>query len=215
MSNMENKIVLIGGGGHCKSVLDAALRSARFSEIAIVDPALPSGAFVLGCRVAGDDDILPTLREKGFVNAFITVGSIEDTLLRRKLVNKATAMGFQFPVIVDPSAVVSKSTVIGEGTFIGKNAVVNADALIGNHCILNTGSIVEHECAVGDFSHISIGVVLCGGVYVGKDAFIGAGTLVKQGMRIGDQSVIGIGSVVLEDIPSGLKAYGSPCRVIK
>lgn len=215
MDKMENKLVLIGGGGHCKSVLDAALRSTRFSEIAIVDPALPTGTLVLSCRVAGNDDILPTLRGQGFGNAFITVGSIEDTLLRRKLANKATAMGFRFPVIADPSATVSKSAVVGEGTFIGKNVVVNADAVIGNHCILNTGSIVEHECTVGDFSHISIGAVLCGCVYIGKGAFIGAGALVKQGMQIGDQSLIGIGSVVLEDIPSGVKAYGSPCRVIK
>ena len=207
--------MLIGGGGHCKSVLDAALRSTKYSEIAIVDPALSAGTSIFGCLVAGNDDALFTLREQGFGDAFITVGSIDQTSLRRELAEKAAGMGFHFPVIADPSAVVSTSAAIGDGTFIGKNTVVNADAVIGYHCILNSGSIAEHECTVGDFTHISVGTVLCGGVHVGADAFIGAGVMVKHGIQIGDHSLIGIGSVVLDDIPSGAKAYGNPCKVIE
>lgn len=213
---MENKkLVLLGGGGHCKSVLDTLLRSNEFSEIVICDPALPKGSPLFGFRIVGNDNMLPFLMDRGFRFAFITIASIKDTSLRRALVKKAETLGFQFPEVIDPSAVISKYAVIGNGSFIGKNVVVNADAVIGCHCILNTGSIIEHECFIGDYTHVSVGAVLCGNVHVGCDSFVGASATVKQGISIGERAIIGAGSVVMKDLPSAVKAYGNPCRVIE
>ncbi len=212
---MENKIVLIGGGGHCKSVLDAAKRMDIFSDIVITDPDIAPGTEILGSRVVGTDAVLPRLRSEGVKYAFITVGSIMSTLLRHKLTEKAEELGFSFAKIIDPSAIISEYAKIGAGSFIGKNAVVNADVVVGSHCIVNTGTIVEHECKVGDFTHISVGTVLCGNVEVGTDSFIGAGSTVIQGVRIGCCSIIGAGSVVTKEIPSNVKAYGNPCVLVE
>lgn len=205
---MGNKLVLIGGGGHCKSVLDAAMRMETFDEIVITDPGIPAGAEVLGCKVTGTDDDLSRLCSGGYEFAFITVGSIESTDLRRKLVVRAEGIGFKFATIIDPSATISKSAVIGAGSFIGKNVVINAHAAIGSHCIINTGAIIEHECNVGDFSHISVGSILCGNMEVGSDTFIGAGSTVIQGIKIRDNVVIGANSTVLTDVESNMKYYG-------
>lgn len=210
-----SNLVLIGGGGHCKSVLDAAKRMNTFDEIVITDPVIASGTEILGCRVAGTDDELPRLQSEGFDHAFITVGSIESTALRRKLVDKAEKLGFKFATIIDPSANVSEYAYIGAGALIGKNAVVNADAVIGVHCILNTGSIIEHECKIGDFTHVSVGSIVCGNVEIGEDSFIGAGSTVIQGVKIGSHSIIGSGSIVVKNIRLNVKAYGNPCRVVK
>jgi len=203
-----SKLVLIGGGGHCKSVLDAALKMNIFEEIVITDPEIKPGSQILGCSVVGDDSCLDQLLHDGFDCAFITVGSVRVNPLREKLANKAASLGFRFPVIQDPSAIVADSAIIGDGTFIGKNVVINAEANIGKHCIVNTGAIIEHECCIGDFSHISVGTILCGEVSVGNNCMIGAGSTVIQCLNIGNNVVIGANSTVLTDVEDSMNCYG-------
>lgn len=205
--------MLIGGGGHCKSVIDAAKRMNFFDEIVITDPNMKQGTKVLGCTVVGTDDCLGELRQQGFEYAFVTVGSANINPLREKIADKVVALGFKFPVIQDPSAVVSDTAIIGDGIFIGKNAVINADAKIGKHCIINTGATIEHECTVDDFVHISVGTTLCGEVSIGKNCMIGSRSTVIQCINVGDNCVVGAGAVVINNLPDNCTAIGVPARV--
>lgn len=52
-------------------------------------------------------------------------------------------------------------------------------------------------------------------VTIGNNVWIGAGALIMPGVTIGDDSVIGAGSVVTRDIPAGVVAVGSPCRIVR
>lgn len=52
-------------------------------------------------------------------------------------------------------------------------------------------------------------------VTIGENCWLGANVTVLPGVTIGDNTVIGAGSLVTKDIPSGVLAYGQPCRVIK
>ncbi len=208
-----SKLVLIGGGGHCKSVIDVAKRMNCFDEIVITDPNINRGAKILGCTVVGIDDCLEELYQQGFENAFVTVGSVKINPLREKIADKVAALGYKFPVIQDPSAIVSDSAIIGEGTFIGKNAVINAETKIGKHCIINTGAIIEHECIIGDYTHISVGTTLCGEVSVGRNCMIGSRSTVIQCLNIGDNCVVGAGAVVIENLPDNCTVVGVPARV--
>lgn len=193
-----SKLVLIGGGGHCKSVLDAALRMKAFQEIVILDPNLSVGSKVLGCAVYGNDDKLSELRKKGFNNAFVTVGCVGDTSLRRKLAEKADLYSFGYPRIIDPSAVVSEFAKVDSGVFIGKNAVINAGVQIGEHAIINTGSIVEHNCRIGAFTHVAVSATVCGDCNIEEDVFIGASATLIQGLRIERRRFIKAGEVVIQ-----------------
>ena len=205
---MSKGIVLIGGGGHCKSVLDIILNNKDYDRIVITDYDLPKDTEVMGVKVVGNDDLLPDLIKSGYEYAFITVGSIKSTLLRRKLYNTALEIGYRIPIIVDSSAVISSFASVQQGAFIGKNAVVNSEANIGDCAIINSGAIVEHECSVGNFSHVSVGAKLCGNVSIGNDTFIGAGTTIIQGISVGDGTIIGAGSVVLSNVENNLIKYG-------
>lgn len=202
------RLVLIGGGGHAKSVLDAVLRMGQYDEIVITDYNIPSGTRIMGCQVAGNDEMLPKLYKREFAEAFITVGSIRDTSLRCKLSDRAEAIGFIFPNIIDPSAVVSKYARLAEGVFVGKNAIVNADVVIEKMAVINSGCIIEHECLIGKFAHISVGAVVCGNVKIGDNVFIGANATVIQGVKIGMNSIIGAGSIVLKDVPENTTVIG-------
>lgn len=114
---------------------------------------------------------------------------------------------------VHPSAVVSKTAVIGEGSVVMQGAILQADCVIGKHCIVNSGASVDHECRIGDFVHIAPHSTLCGNVTVGEGTTIGAGSVVIPGISIGRWCMIGAGSVVVRDVPDGATAYGNPCKI--
>jgi len=202
---------LIGGGGHCKSVLDSVLSLDIYSNIGIVDKQTVS---LLGVSVVGSDQDLVSLFQNGWTDAFVTVGSIGNTATRRKLFDMIKQIGFHVPSVVDNTAIVARGTQIDEGCFIGKKAVINTGASLGKCAIVNTGAIIEHDCTVGDFSHISPGAVLCGQVKVGNDTHVGAGAVIRQQTLIGNNVLIGAGSVVVKKIPDRQIAYGNPCKSV-
>lgn len=204
------KIILIGGGGHARSIIDTIISSGVFTIAGIVDNFEGE---VLGIPVIGDDRKLTEIFNSGIRNAFVAIGSVGDTTLRKNTLDMILKIGFTVPNIVDKTAVVSVNTAIGFGNFIGKNAVVNCDCTIGNMVIINSNATVEHNSYVGDFSHIASGAVLCGTVTIGKNTHIGANATVIQGVTIGEDCLIGAGSVVLGNINDRVKAYGNPCRV--
>lgn len=211
---MIDKLLLIGGGGHCKSVLDCLLQCNSYAEIGIVEKdTAPFNDLSLGVPVVGSDGDLPRLRNDGWSDAFITVGSIGSPALRRKLYDKVCELGFAVPSIVDKSAVVSGSVAISAGVFVGKNATVNAGTRLGVCSIINTGAIIEHDCVIGNFAHISPGAVLCGQITIGENTHVGANSTIRQLLTIGRDSIIGIGSVVTKAVPERVMAYGNPCRV--
>lgn len=210
---MGTSLLLIGGGGHCRSVLDCLISMGKYRQIGIVDH--DRSASVLGISVVGNDGNLSELMQDGWTSAFITVGSIGSTAVRRRLCHIIKELGFEIPIIIDPTAIIASEAEIKEGAFIGKRAVVNSGSRIGSCAIINTGAIVEHDCCIGDFSHISPGTTICGQALIGSDTHIGAGAVVRQGLSIGSNTLIGAGSVVVKNIPGYVKAYGNPCKVVE
>lgn len=212
---MNKKILLVGGGGHCQSVLDSLLELDQFSAIGIIDKKENVGRELLGIPIIGCDDDLPQLYSAGYNYAFVSIGSIGNSDIRRRLFNKLNEIGFIVPNIIDPSATVSRHLKMETGIYVGKKAVINAGSMIHKGAIINTGAIIEHDCNVGEFAHIAPGSVLSGGVIIGNNTHIGANCVIKQQLKIGADSIIGMGSVVLKDIEDNVIAYGNPCKVVR
>lgn len=217
---MENKLLLIGGGGHCHSVIDSVLSAGLYTEIGVVAKDQDNynelkDDVLLAPYLVGTDESLRKLYESGWNFAFITLGSVGNTKGRRALYKTILELGFEIPIIIDPSAIVSTKATVEKGVFIGKRAVINAGSKVGSCAIINTGTIIEHDCIIGDFVHISPGATLCGQVSIGDDSHIGAGSVVRQCINIGSNSLVGAGSVVVKNVPDNVKAYGNPCRVVE
>ena len=193
-------IILVGFGGHAKSVIDSIEKAGQYKIIGYTD--VETGNEYRGYRYLGSDDVLQQYFDRGIKYAFISAGYMGKGDLRCRLYKKAKEIGYMFPAIVDVSAQIAVDVQIGEGCFVGKGAIINSDAMIGKMCIINSGAIVEHDCRVGEFSHISVGTVLCGNVKVGQSAFVGANATVIQGRTVGNGCTIGAGEVMrinLED----------------
>lgn len=189
------KIVLLGSGGHAKSVVDA-IEAQGIYEIAGFTDNLEQEKFTYrGYKVLGTDDCLEELFHTGIHHAFVCVGYLGKGIVRNRLYDRLKKIGYSLPVVVDPSAVLAKDAQIEEGTFVGKCAIVNSDARIGKMCIINTGAVIEHDCAIGEFSHVAVGAVLCGSVTLGAGSMIGANSTVVQCVNLPDNTFIKSGSL--------------------
>lgn len=188
------EIILVGFGGHAKSVIDSIEKTKRYKIVGYTD--IKQGNEYKGYQYLGNDDVLQLYFDKGVGHAFISVGYMGKGDLRCKLYEKVKGIGYTLPSIIDVSAQLAEDVKIGEGCFVGKRAVINANASIGKMCIINTGAIIEHDCVVDEFSHISVGSILCGNVQVGRAAFVGANATVIQGRIIGDECIVGAGAVI-------------------
>lgn len=196
-------IVLVGFGGHAKSVADCIEREGKYHIAGYTDVKASSDRY----RYLGTDDALEAIFARGIANAVVGIGYMGKGTIRQQLYRKLKDIGFDLPVIIDPSAVVSSSAIIDEGSFIGKCAVINADASICKMAIINTKALVEHECVVSEYAHVAVGAVLCGQVKVGVAAFIGANATVIQGVSVGDSAIIGANCTVLHDVEDNMKYY--------
>lgn len=206
-------IVLIGAGGHCKTVIDI-LKKNHLSIYGVTDPDCTKiGTQLNGVNVVGSDDMLPGIFKNYITKAIICVGSIGDNTLRSQLYHKVQEIGFSFINAVHPAAVVSDDTLEGTGTAVMAGVIVNPEARIGSNVVLNTGCIIEHGVVVNDNAFIAPGAIIAGESVIGRNAFIGLGAKVIQGVSIGKNALIAAGALVLEDVPDDAVVMGLPGRI--
>lgn len=189
----QNPLIFLGGGGHCKSVIDVA-ESAGYTILGILDKPELVGTKVLGYEIIGTDDDIPLYVDKA--EFLITVGQIKSPAIRKKLALLVMRAGGKFATVIASDAYVSKYATIGKGAVIMRKAVVNADACIGEHCIINTMANIEHEVQIGGFCHVSTGVMVNGNCVIGDEVFIGSGSVLYNGISVMDNAIIPAGSVV-------------------
>ena len=189
-----NKIILIGAGGHCKSVIDVIEQEAKFKISGIVDKPNLLGCKVLGYSVIGNDYDLKDLAKK-YKYALISVGQIKSASSRVKLFKLANKAGFYLPSIISPRAYVSKHSKIGNGTIIMHDAVVNANSIINENCIINSKALIEHDCLISSHCHVSTNTTINGGVKIGSKCFIGSNVTTKENIIIKDNSFIKAGTL--------------------
>lgn len=209
----RNPIIIIGAGGHAKSVLAALIRAQLpVAGLTDADPAL-RGATVLGHPVMGDDRILAA-EDPERIDLVNGVGWIGKDNVRRIVQEKLMAQGWRFVSVIDPWAMIGPEVRIAAGAQILAGAVVQPQCRIGMGTIINTRAVVDHDCIIGDFSHIATGAALCGNVSVGDQSLIGAGATIRQGITVADCALVGAGAAVVRNVGIGEKVLGVPARPV-
>lgn len=200
-------LILVGGGGHCKSVIEAA-ESAGYQILGVLDMPEEVGKQILSTKVIGTDDDIPTYVDKTvFV---ITVGFIKNPAVRIKLYNRIKEAGGKLATVIASTAHVSKYATLGEGTVVLHHAFVNAAAKVGNNVILNNFVNIEHDAVIGDQCHISTGAMVNGECKVGERCFIGSQSVLANCITVGDDIIVGAGSFVRKSISEKGIYAGNP-----
>jgi len=175
----KEKIVLIGGGGHCHSVIDVIELENKYEILGIIDKKENYGKKVLSYNIIACDNELKNIFKK-CKNAVITIGHINSNKIRIDLFNKLKNIGFTLPVIISPLSYISPHSVIEEGSVVLHHALINANVKIGKNCIINTKALIEHDVIIEDNCHISTGSIINGGVNVQANTFVGSNTTTKE-----------------------------------
>jgi len=189
------KIILLGGGGHCKSCIDVIENENIYKIKGVIDK---KKNFLLNYKIFPESYLSKKLTKNNY--AFVTVGQIKNYKVRVKLFSRLKDLGFRIPSIISPLAYISKHAIIGQGTIVMHGAIVNAGAIIGNNCIINTNSLIEHDVIIGEHTHISTQVTINGGVVIGSKVFVGSRSIIKNNINIGDCSIIGAGLYIKENL---------------
>jgi sugar O-acyltransferase (sialic acid O-acetyltransferase NeuD family) len=205
-------LVLWGASGHGKVVLDVARATGGFRTISFIDDACEEpGREFCDRLVYGADRYLDSLGGPVHSQYLVSIGQ---NVIREKCFARALACGLLPATLIHPSAIVSDSARIAEGSVVMPRVVINASAQIGRNCIINTAAVVEHDCRIGDHVHLSPGVLLGGGVTVHSFAHVGIGAVALPGAEIGEGAVVGAGAVVLDSVPPGATVIGVPARAL-
>ena len=199
-------LILVGGGGHCKSCIDVIEQEEKYQIAGIVDLAEKLHEKILGYEVIATDEDLPLIA-KEYSSFLITIGQVRSANKRILLFNRLRELCVHFPSIISSLSYVSKHAEVAEGTIVMHHAIINAGAKVGANCIINTKALIEHDAVVEDHCHIATGAVINGGVRVGTGTFFGSNAVTRGYVTVGEKSFINCGAKVQCDL--------SPRRVIR
>jgi len=193
-------ILLVGGGGHCRSCIDVIEAEARYTIIGVVQPELNEEGAVFGYPIVGVDADLPALL-KETEQALVTVGQITSPMIRMRLFQQLQQLDAKLPIIISPNAYCSPRATIQQGSIMMHGSVVNTGAKVGKNCIINSQALLEHDVTIEANCHISTGARVNGDVTIGEGTFVGSGVILREGVKIGKKVVIGAGQTILSDVP--------------
>ncbi|MGC6387344.1 sugar O-acyltransferase [Ewingella sp. S1.OA.A_B6] len=168
---MTDSLLILGAGGHGRSIYELASLSGAFSHIAYLDDSWKPGgekrSNIIGC--------IDQLKEYAprYTHAVIGIGNNN---VREQLQCQALNLGLKLATLIHPKAIVSPSVKVGSGTVIFAGVVIGVDAHIGQGVIINCTSTVDHDGMLEDFSHLGVGVHLAGSAHIGKNAFVQVGS---------------------------------------
>lgn len=208
---MKKSIILIGGGGHCKSCIDVIEQEGKYTIEGIVDLHENKGQSILGYPIIANDNDIEELAKK-HKHFLITLGQIKSPQRRKELFKLLKKLEINLPAIISPRAYVSEHSIIGEGTIIMHNALINPNAEIGKNCIINSKALIEHDAVIEDNTHISTGAIINGICKVGKNCLIGSGVIIKHAIKVTQNTIVGAGAVVTKDINLSGTYLGIPAK---
>lgn len=194
-------LIIYGGGGHAKSLIDLIRAEGKYCIHGIVDDSITAGSQIMGVPVLGDGSKLSELRRQGIGQAVNAVGGIGSITPRLKVYERLRLAGFTFPTVIHPRAYVEPTAILGEGGQLFFNTYIGSEVKIGFGCIINTGAIVSHDCVLGDFANISPGAILAGAVTVNERSLVGMGVTINLNVSIGAGARVGNSATVKADVP--------------
>lgn len=209
----HHKLILIGGGGHCKSCIDVIEQEGKYDIAGILDLPEKKGEKILDYEIVGNDEDYEKFHHQG-CEFLITVGQIKSATTRKRIFEELCKLNVPIATIISPNAYVSDYAILGKGTIVMHHAFVNAGAKISTNCILNSGSHIEHDVTIGHHTHISTGAILNGDCEIGNEVFIGSHATISNQIMVGNNVLVGAGSLVIKNIENNQTVAGVPAKRI-
>lgn len=180
------RLLVVGAGGHGRSVAEVAELSGQFEVVGFLDDSLPSGEKVLNVPVLGN--VISLASHLGAFDQVIV--AIGNNTMRERLLQQLTLVGVELATLIHPRAIVSPSVVLGAGSVVMAGAIVGTEAHLGIGVIVNCGAVVDHHATVEDFGHLGVNSSMAGGTVLGHSAWLQAGATLGYGVHVSANTVI-------------------------
>jgi sugar O-acyltransferase (sialic acid O-acetyltransferase NeuD family) len=207
-------LLIYCAGGFGMEVMDIARRlnriDGRWSGIGFLDDTIRAPK-TYDANVFHFEDALSRFGPSGMEVAIAN----GEPFVRKALRDKVAAAGIKLANIIDSTAMISETAIIGDGTIIFPGCFVSSEASIGCNVAIIAGALIGHHSALGDNCIISGQVNIGGACIIGSESYIGMGAQIKEHIKVGCASIVGMGSIVFRDIPDEVVALGNPCRPMK
>jgi sugar O-acyltransferase (sialic acid O-acetyltransferase NeuD family) len=208
MESNQKSLVVIGAGGHSKTVISVA-QALQISIRGVLDQSRDENETVLGVPIIGEmSSYLRYIQSNHFLIA------IGDNATRMNHFMAIQLKNGNFTTLVHPDAKIDDSASLGLGCVVAQSAIICPNAQLGRNVIVNSRALIEHDCKVESHAHIGPDASLAGKVTVKEGAFIGLRAIVKDGIQIGKWAKVGAGAVVVSDVPDGATVVGNPARIV-
>lgn len=207
-------ILVIGGGGHAKVLISILKKLTSYNIIGYLDIKCKESILEIPC-LGNDSCLINYFKEKNVSNAVFGIGTGLKNNLKVDIIKKAKEIGYYFPPIISPNAIINEDVVLGEGTVVMDGVIINSGTKVGSYSVLNTRSSIDHDCIIGDFVHLAPGVTLSGGIAVGDNTLLGVGSVCLPNINIIKNCIIGAGSVIISDVNKSGVYVGVPAQKIK
>lgn len=208
-----SKLLVIGCGGHSRFILSLAdkLRYQVFGLIDLSD-SWKKSEIIMGIPVVGSLSQIELQYRLGFRSVVIGVG---DNNLRKRIFTQLTNLGFSFPNIIHPTAIIDSTVILGNANVIGPATIIGAEVILGHNNIINSGSIIEHQAIIGNHNHVSLSATVCGNVTLNDCVFLGANSTVIEKLSVDDNTTIGAGGTLIQSTQTrGSTLVGCPAREV-
>jgi len=204
--NQCKPVLVIGGGGHGKSVISVLWTAGYAVDAVFDDDPQKWGKELMGVPVTGP---ISELANRASAPAIIAIG---DNAARKKVAERLEHL--EWVTLIYPGAYVNPSARLGPGTTVFPGAVIGAEAIVGAHVVISAQCTVGHDCVIGDYAHLAAAAQVAGGASLGEGTFLAVGSVVVPDVRIGEWTLVGAGAVVVRDLPARCKALGVPARPV-
>lgn len=167
----SKKLLIIGSGGHGRSVADCATASRQWDQICFADDQYERLQIVNGFKIVGKLKCFIDLAPE-FDGVVVAIGNNK---VRAGLIEQCLQHNLPLASVVHPKAIISPFAKIKAGCTIMAGSVVGANASLGYGCIVNAMACLDHDVELGNFVHIGVGVNAAGGVAIGEGATLQVG----------------------------------------
>lgn len=199
-------LLVLGFGGHARSVADVALATG-VQTLLFVDEHARDGEQFLG---------FPVQRafSGGLPDGWLCMPAAGDNRRRQAQVAAARQAGWQLATLIAPTATLGVGAQVAAACLVAQHAHIGPMARVGEGSIINTGAVVEHECLIGDYVHVSVNTTIAGRCRIGDRCFIGAGATVIDGKTVAADVMVGAGGVIVCSTDQPGTYVGVPARLI-
>jgi acetyltransferase EpsM len=199
---MKN-IIIIGCGSHASELVDYIEyinKSSTLQEFNIIGMLDNTDKYYIHYNynykfIGNIDDHLIN------PDAFYLLG-IANVFIKNKVLEQFKEKKARFTGIIHPTALISSSAEIGEGTVISHNVSIGPKAKIGKFNVINSRCTIGHDSQMGENNFLSPQVVIGGYVKIGDRNFIGTNCCVIPDIEIENNNKIMAGMIITSKVNS-------------